>query len=272
MSLRVRSFLLLIFLATGLFGLILQQVGQLHPLEDLFLHVTTPVQRLLTTGVQRVEDLIQLIRDIRDLQDRYEQLQKLTDATMIENVRLKEFQTEVTALRALLGFTQAHPENEYVGAEVIGRDPSNLSRYLVINVGTEKGITRGMPVVTERGLVGRVTDVGSNWAKVLLITDPSSSVNALIQRSRATGVVEGSMDGSLYLRYLPQGPGVVSKGDLVLTSGLGGNFPKRLVIGQVIAVQQRDVDPFQSATVRPTVDFDRLEFVLVITNFQPIKW
>jgi rod shape-determining protein MreC len=101
---------------------------------------------------------------------------------------------------------------------------------------------------------------------VLLIIDPSSSVNAVIQRSRATGVVDGRLSGDLVMRFVPQ-EDQIAVGDIVLTSGLGGNFPKRLVIGQVTAVRQRDFELFQQAAVRPSVDFNRLEVVMVIKRY-----
>jgi len=90
----------------------------------------------------------------------------------------------------------------------------------------------------------------------------------LIQSSRATGVVEGQVGGSLVMKYIPQRD-TVNVNDIVLTSGLGGNFPKMLIIGQVTAVYQRDIEMFQQADIRPTVDFNNLEIVLVITNFLP---
>jgi rod shape-determining protein MreC len=126
-----------------------------------------------------------------------------------------------------------------------------------------------MPVVTERGLVGRVHQVGPVSSTVLLLTDPSSGVQGLVQRTRAAGVVNGKSGGAPVMEYVPQGA-EIEPGDLVITSGLGGNFPKNLVIGQVVEVQQRDFDMFQQAVIRPTVDFNRLEFVLVITNFAPL--
>jgi rod shape-determining protein MreC len=102
------------------------------------------------------------------------------------------------------------------------------------------------------------------------MTDTSSSVNVLIQSSRATGIVEGKADGGLVMKYIPQ-PVTVNVGDIILTSGLGAAFPKRLVIGQVTAIHKQDIELFQRAEIKPTVDFDRLEIVLVLTNFESIE-
>ncbi len=270
--LPTRSTVLIILVLLSLAGLALDQNEDLLPIEDLALRFVVPVQEKLTSLANSISDLTQATQDIRELHRRNEELQGLADSLMIENVRLKEIESENETLRRLLGFTQANPTHSYKAAEVkgrvIGRDPSNFRSYLIINSGSQQGIEKGMPVVTERGLVGRTTDVGSNWAKVMLIIDPSSSVNALIQSSRATGVVEGQVGGSLAMKYIPQGE-TVNVNDIVLTSGLGSNFPQKLIIGQVTAVHQRDIEMFQQADIRPTVDFNNLEIVLVITNFLP---
>jgi len=270
--LPTRSTVLIILILLSLAGLALDQNERLQPFEDLALRFVVPVQGKLTSLANSLSDLTQTTRDLRELRRRNEDLQSLADSLMIENVRLKEIESENETLRRLLNFTQANPTHSYKAAEVkgrvIGRDPSNFLSYLIIDLGSQQGIEKGMPVVAERGLVGRITDVGSNWAKVMLIIDPSSSVNALIQSSRATGVVEGHVGGSLVMKYIPQGE-TVNVNDIVLTSGLGGNFPKKLIIGQVTTVQQRDIEMFQEAHIRPTVDFNNLEIVLVITNFLP---
>jgi rod shape-determining protein MreC len=104
-----------------------------------------------------------------------------------------------------------------------------------------------------------------------MLIDPASSVNAVIQNSQATGVVRGNINGTLQMERIPPGE-MVNPGDIVLTSGLGGNFPDKLVIGQVTEVTQRDQDMFQTAQIRPTVDFGKLEIMLIITSFEPIDY
>ena len=271
-QLPTRSTVLVILILLGLVGIVLDRNEDLQPIEDLALRLVIPIQGKLTSLGSDISDLTQTTRDLRELRRRNEELQGLADSLMIENVRLKEVESENETLRRLLGFIQANPTHSYKAAEVqgrvIGRDPSNFLSYLIIDSGSEQGIEKGMPVVTERGLVGRISEAGSNWAKVMLIIDPSSSVNALIQTSRATGVVEGQVGGSVLMKYIPQGE-TVNVNDIVLTSGLGGNFPKKLIIGQVTAVHQRDIEMFQQAHIQPTVDFNNLEIVLVITNFLP---
>ena len=270
--LPTRSTVLIILIVLCLAAITLDQNEDLQPIEDLVLRFIVPVQEKLTSLGNNISDLTQTTQNLRELRRRNEELHGLADSLMIENVRLKEIESENETLRRLLSFTQANPTHSYKAAEVkgrvIGRDPSNFLSYLIIDSGSQQGIEKGMPVVTERGLVGRITDVGSNWAKVMLIIDPSSSVNALIQASRATGVVAGQVGGSLVMKYIPQRD-TVNVNDIVLTSGLGSNFPKMLIVGQVTAVHQRDIEMFQQAHIQPTVDFNNLEIVLVITNFLP---
>jgi rod shape-determining protein MreC len=266
--------LLFVLLFLSIIGLVLHETGNTQAVENLILRPVTPVQDHLSSLTSDFSDLIQIFRDVKELRRRNEELQSLADSLMIENVRLKELESENETLRQLLQFTQANPAYTYKAAEVvghvIGQDPSNLLHFIIIDVGTDDGVAKGMPVVTDRGLVGRIVEVSSRSSKVLLITDVSSSVNAIVQSSRATGIVEGKSGGGLVMKYIPQ-PVTVNVGDIILTSGLGATFPKRLVIGQVTAVHKRDIELFQQVEIKPTVDFDRLEIVLVVTNFEPIE-
>jgi rod shape-determining protein MreC len=263
-------FFLLFFV---LLTLALGWAGQLEPLEGLLSYLTTPLQRGLSLVSTDVSDFVNGFQDLQELRQSNAELQRLADSLMIENVRLKEAESENQTLRQLLNFTRANPWYEYkaatVAGQVIGRDPNNLLYYLIIDVGSNDGIAHNMPVITDRGLVGRVSAVGPVSSQVLLIIDPSSSVNAFVQTSRATGLVQGEIGGGLVMERIAQGE-EVRIGDIVLTSGLGGNFPDKLVIGQVIEVNQRDVDLFQQAHIRSTIDFSKVEAVLVITNFEPV--
>ncbi len=254
-------------------GLILDELGALAPFEGLFLQLTTPVQRLVDSATERFIEANGSLRDLRDLRERNRQLETLVDQLMIENVRLKGAEAQNEDLRRKLAFAEAYPQYVLRAAEVRGRvigyEPNNFMSVLIVDIGRRDGVRKGMPVVTERGLVGHIHTVGANWAKVLLIVDPSSSVAALVQSSRAPGLVSGRLGKDLVMDYVPQ-EDAVSVGDVILTSGMSGNYPKELLIGQVLEVEQRDIDPFQRAVIRPSVNFERLETVLVITTFEPL--
>jgi rod shape-determining protein MreC len=140
---------------------------------------------------------------------------------------------------------------------------------VVINRGSNDGIRRGMAVVTNQGLIGRVDAAIADAARVQLITDPASSINVRLQKADTDAVLVGSVTGDVMLDMISQDV-TVEPGDLILTSGLGGGFPPDLIIGQVVSTRSIDVELFQQATVQPAVDFARLEIVLVITNFRPV--
>ncbi|MCD6289701.1 MAG: rod shape-determining protein MreC [Anaerolineae bacterium] len=262
------------FVGLSLLVMGLYAAGYLRPARELVLQGLAPLQGVITSVDEQVGAAVKTVRDLRTLRQRNAELERLVDSLVVENVQLKEIEAENANLRKLLHFAQRHPFLEFRGAEVvarvISRDPTNLSNYLLINLGREHGIREGMPVVTERGLVGRISQVNKTTSQVLLITDPASAVNALIQSSRLTGLVEGQAGGGLVMNYIPQ-DATVTPGEIVITSGLGGNFPRNLVIGQITAVHQRDYEMFQKAVVHPSVDFNQLEQVLVITNFVPIE-
>jgi rod shape-determining protein MreC len=271
---RLQNLIPLLLVLVALVGFALHRAGLLQPVEGLLLRITTPVQGGLSLVSGQFDELAQTARDLRDLRQRNEELETQNASLLLENVRLREIEVEAARLRDLLNFAQENPLLEFHGAHVIGRviaqDPSNLQRYITLDIGKEEGIARNMPVVTDRGLVGRISEVGSGWSRVLLIIDPSSTVSALTQSTRASGSVEGQADGSLVMRAIPQ-EDTVSVGDTVFTSGLGGNFPRQILIGQVIDAERRDYELYQTATVQPTVDFDHLEAVLIITGFEPIE-
>ncbi len=197
--------------------------------------------------------------------DLEEQVSKL----QAEIIDLKQQIAETRILSALVGFAHANPDNQYAAAAVIGRDASPFLQYVIINRGSDYGIRRGMPVVTQQGLVGRIAAVTATAARVQLITDNASIINVRLDPSQAQGVLQGQITGDVLVNMIPQSANV-QIGDLVLTSGLGGTYPPNILIGQVTGVRKRDYDLFQSASIQPAVDFSQLEIVLVITNFHPV--
>jgi rod shape-determining protein MreC len=279
---RNRTTLIATFVILAILALILHQLGQLQPLEDIALGVLQPLFRGALGVSQGAQDLTGGFGDVTALREQIHQLQSQVNELAINSVRVRELENENALLRQQLSYKQSNPDFDLVGAavlernpdvaRVVGEDPTNLTRYIIVDQGSAEGIKVGMPVATPQGLVGRVTAVGTHWAKALLITDPSSSVNAVVQSTRATGVVQGEtgnlVTNELIIKYVPQGE-AIQVGDLILTSGLGGSFPKRIVIGQVTEVRKHDIDLFQEATIRPTVDFTRLEFVLILKKFTP---
>jgi len=267
---RSRSWALFVLALVAVVTLVLHELGQLRPIEDLLQVVIGPVQRSVDSLVGSAGGLFGTFRDARELREENRQLQSEINRLKTDNIRLKELEAENATLRDLLKFTRSNTTFTTVPADVIGRDPSPYLATLIINVGENRGLKPGMPVITGgSAMVGRVLQVNLRTAKVQLLGDVASAVNALIQNSRATGLVRGQPDGSLVMDYIPQEE-KVKPGDIILTSGLGGDLPRALVIGTVTDVTKRDIDLFQSATLHSAVDLNRLEVVLVITNFEPL--
>ncbi len=275
---RNRATVLALLVVIALLALILHQTGQLAPFEDLAFGWMQPLLRGALGVSEGADTATGAFADINEMRAQIKQLQDRVNALNIQSVRVRELENENSILRQQLKYKQSNPDFDLLGAavverqidlaRVIGRDPSNLARYIIVDQGSAEGVKIGMPVVTPEGLVGRVTDTGTHWAKTLLIIDPSSSVNAVVQSTRATGVTQGDVNGNLIIKYVPQGE-AIKTGDLILTSGMGGTFPKRLVIGEVTEVRKHDIELFQEATLKPTVDFTRLEFVLILKKFTP---
>ncbi len=270
------STILFFLIGLSLVGVALHRTAALAPVERLVLDAVVPAQRSIDDVFDNVSNLVETARRFDSLQQENQALRELVDQLMIENVKLKDETREITALREELEFKRANPSfdiraADILGGQVVGRDPNNALAYIIIDVGARDGVEKGMPVTRAGALVGQIVRVGEDASRVLLIIDPSSRVNARVQRSGATGIVAGSVDGSLSLTRIPPDADV-GVGDIVITSGYGGNFPRRLVLGQVTKVNKRDVDPFQTADIKPAADFGALEIVSVIAGFKSTNY
>ena len=253
--------------AIGILALALS--GVFTSLSRLVLSPLTSIQTWVSQQYQGLESFISASRDIRDIRQQNTKLEAENARMQAQIVELQQQLVEYEILSALLEFARANPENKYVGASVIGRDPSPFLSYIIINRGSDDGLKRGMPVVTQNGLAGRVVQVTATGARVSLITDPEMSINVRIEPSRSSAVLSGSITGDLTLEQIPQ-EADVNPGNLILTSGLGGNYPPNIIVGQVTSVRRQENALFQSASVQPVTDFDDLNIVLVITNFNPV--
>ena len=259
--------IILVLFVIGLIALALG--GYLTPLSRLVLNPIISAQTWLSVRFQALQNAIAAPQDLARLRQRNSEMEAEVSRLQTEIIVLKQQISETRVLSALVDFARIQPENRYLAATVIGRDPSPFFEYVIINRGSDDGLRRGMPVVTQQGLVGRVAAVTADAARVQLITDPASTINVKLEPSRAQAVIRGEVSGEISLAMIPQSA-PVEIGDLILTSGLGGNYPTNILIGQVTSVRRRETDLFQSASVQPVMDFNQLEIVLIITNFRPI--
>ncbi len=200
----------------------------------------------------------------RRLAHEVEALRGERDRLIGEVVVLREASQENERLRSLLSFRKEFT-GRTVPARVIGRDPVRWSHSLILDRGRKAGIREGAAVVTPGGLVGRISEVGSVTSKVLLLLDPNCRLAGLVQRTRESGLVTGSADGRLRMFYLPETTASLV-GDTVITAGLGGHYPKGLLIGTVHALH-REVDGLSAtALIDPAIAAERLEEVLVVVE------
>jgi rod shape-determining protein MreC len=200
--------------------------------------------------------------DLITVKEECDQLKRLLAQAELDKSRCLESELAYQRLGKLLDMRNSLPAR-LLAAEVVGLDPSGWFKTIIINRGTRDGVSKGMPVIAPEGIVGQIVSPSYEYSKVLLIIDPSSSVDALVQRSRARGIVEGNSEQYCRFKYVVR-KADVQVGDTVISSGLDRLFPKGLRMGSVQAVARSQSGIFQEVRVRPFVDFARLEEVLVM--------
>jgi rod shape-determining protein MreC len=256
-------FLVIIGLVTLALG------GYFSPATNLFSRLTVDAQTWISERYMAVVDFLTVPRNVASLLESNTELEAEVARLQTQVIDLQQQVTETNILSALVDFARANPEYSYKAASVVGRDPSPFLRYVIINVGSNEGVLPGMPVVTDKGLVGRVVAVIAEAARVQLVTDAASAVDVRLQASNTEAMLEGSVTGEMSLNMISQ-DAVIQVGDVVLTSGLGGTYPPNLLVGQVVSIRKLQSELFQQAAIQPNVDFTRLQFILVITNFNPV--
>ncbi|MFI5269251.1 MAG: rod shape-determining protein MreC [Chloroflexota bacterium] len=269
-----RGLLWLGVLASLSIGLIvLDQTHRLQPAENVAASIFTPLQSALTQKTDVLSGFWSTVAQITQLREENDRLRKEVAGLRLQNTQLSRAEAENETMRAQLKYAQANPQFTLMPASVLAKDLHGLDDYIEIDRGTADGVQPQMTVVSPDGyLVGRILNLTEHRARVLIITNPSSSVAALVSDNdgQAEDVADGHVHGRLQMSNIPQTL-KVKIGDDVFTSGLGGNFPKGVKIGQIATLSNGDVQLFQQAEVAPYVDFGRLPAVEVITNNLPPK-
>ena len=239
--------------------------------QNLLGNLGNPLTQLVAVPL---EGFTALDRRVRGLWNHYIALQGMYEQNLALKEDIERLKEQLTQLREqviiskqltqLLAFQQAGPI-QTVAARVIGRNATNWYRTLILDKGEEAGVQPHMGVITSAGVVGRVVKTHPSTAIVLLLTDPNVAVPAMIQHSREEGIVQGTAQGYIRMKYLPP-LFPVHIGENVVTSGLTGAFPRGLQIGKIGRLQKADTDLFQTAEIQPAVEFQKLEGVLVITS------
>jgi rod shape-determining protein MreC len=259
-----------VYLFTGVFLLValifyslnLKNKEHANPFERGVMNVMTPVSRLVAAGNSLAagiwSDYLNLVNVRRENKELRQSITVLT-ARILEN---REALIANERLKSLLEL-KSSLQVPSLAAAVIGEDGSPWFKTLVIDRGGADGLAEGMPVVTVSGIVGRLVKVAANSSRVLLLTDHASAVAAVVQRSRARGVVKGKGGGLCSLEFALRDEDV-KVGDTVITSGIGTVFPKGLPIGEVTMVKKGSYGIFQTVELRPSVTIAKLEEVLVL--------
>jgi rod shape-determining protein MreC len=231
------------------------------------LDLAVPVQKMVSTPVDFARDAIQDYVALVSVKRENETLRGRIASVEEENLQLRE---ALVASGRLERIAEMRDEFEIpmLPAELVGLDVSAWFRSALVDRGRQHGVFSGMPVINEQGLVGLVTATSRTAAKLMLLIDRQSAVDAVVQRSRSRGIVRGSQGESLAFEFVVR-DGDVQPGDVLVTSGLGGVYPKGLRIGEVVEVSASDSKMLRTASVRPAVDFGRLEQVFVMLRRGP---
>jgi rod shape-determining protein MreC len=259
----VLVFAILLF-SLALMTLSAKQDKGTHFLDSVAGVILSPFQNFFTQTIQSVSDGISHYFFLVDVARENDQLKLDVQRLINEKNNLIERIASQKRLAKLMAYEEDW-EKKAVVASVIGKGATQWSKVIVINKGTQDGIRDHLPVVTDAGVIGQIIHAGPNTSNVLLIIDGRSAVDALFQKSRISGVVVGAGEDECRLKFVPN-TADVKIGDQVLSSGLGGIFPKGLIIGKVSQVSRKKQGLFQDITLIPSSDLFRLEEVLVLLS------
>lgn len=209
-------------------------------------------------------DFVHLVTSVRELNSELDQLRRENATLRTKLSEDDELRHENEVLRRQLGFGET-ATRRLVPAQVVGYQPDSFHQYLLIGRGSREGVEVGMAVVSEGVLVGKISEVSVSTAKVFLVIDPEFKVNGLDQETRATGTVKGQLGTGLIMDKIAQSD-AIHPGDTIITSGLGGELPKGIIIGRVESINQSDNAIFQTAQIASVLKFNRLELVFVVVS------
>ena len=266
---RVRKYaLLLVLVAVSLLLLTLQSRGYGSRAGDLVAAVTTPLQAGYARVTRGALAVWTTYRDWKNVRAENRRLRAEIERLRVEALRVSETDDENRRLRTLLALQERLPLTTLAG-EIIAREWGGWVRALTVNRGRADRVARMTAVISPFGLVGRIVDVRPGSAIVQVLTDPASTVGAHVVRTRTPGIVEGEPRGTLRFKYLARDGTALQVGDVLVTSGQGGLFPRGIPIGRVRAIDDRGAALFNYAALDPAVDFGRVDEVLVVTGRSP---
>lgn len=233
--------------------------------------VVSPAQEAVSGIGGWFSNIAEYFGSIKSLKVENERLKNENTNLQKQILDMKGLDDENKELRKMLELFETETRIDMVAASIVAKDPTNWYASFTINRGSDDGVEVNQPVVnSNRELVGQISRVGSNWAEVVTILDPQSSVGALIKRSKEIGIIEGNSElryeGKCRLGYIARDTDI-KQGDFVETSGLGGIFPKGLIIGVVTEVYDENATMSKAATIEPLTDIQKLNEVFVVIDY-----
>ncbi len=265
MRFRRYGLLVSVLLVSLLLLTVQARVGGTGRAGELVGLVVTPVQNLLVRIHRGAVGLWAAYVDWKSVRTENVVLRAENERLRVQALQAADTREENARLRQMLALRDRLPLSTLAG-EVIGREGGGWVRTLTVNRGRGDGIGQQTPVIVPEGLVGRVVQVRARAAVVQLLNDPTSTVGAVVQRTRTAGLVEGDPGGTVRFKFMARDGAGVAPGDFVVTSGLGALFPKGLPVGRVIAIEDKGSALFHFAVLAPAVDFSRVEEVLLLTG------
>lgn len=259
---KVKTSLIIFFLIV--FFLVLNLTHFSKEIKNLIYLTSQPLQKIFWKMGSKLSDFFEVISEIKNLKKENEELKLKIKELLAENLFLKELKKENEVLREALGINLKE-EFKLVMVKMIGKDLT--SDFILINKGSKDGISEGLPVITQQKvLVGKISEVYKNFSKVQLISQKEISFDAKISDSEISGLIKGKGNLRLFFDLLPHEK-EIKKGDLVITTALGGIFPPGLLVGEIEKVIKSDVEPWQRAEVKPAFNIEELETLFIILEF-----
>ena len=263
---KIRKLALLVFLvAACLLLLTLQTRGYGSTARDIFALVTTPIQTGPAKASRATFGLWATYLDWKNVRTENRRLREEVQQLRVQGLRVSEIDDENQRLRRLLALRERLPLTTLSG-EIIAREWGGWIRSLTVNRGRGDNIPRLSAVISPDGLVGRIVDVRLGASIVQVLIDPASTVGAHVSRTRTPGIVEGDPRGTLRFKFMARDGASIQSGDVLVTAGQGGLFPRGIPIGTVRTIDNRGAALFHYAEITPAVDFARVDEVLLVTG------
>lgn len=227
-----------------------------------------PVQKVAYGFNRGVKDFVDFFLNFSDVRDENKELKKENDKLKAEIDEYSKLKEENERLQKVLNFKDEKNNYDYIGTNIIGISGDSILNGYIVDRGKDDGIEKGMVVISADGLVGQVSSVGKNWAIVQCIVNENVKVAVMVDSTREnTGILQGYKDyfnnNLAKVLNLPM-DSEVKEGDVIVTSGLGGYYPKEIKIGEVVSVEEDRVKVMKSAIVKPYVDFNKIEELFIV--------